>query len=159
MSSCRLRAACPRPPPSVRASAFRGLARALAAALALAFAGPAAAQEEGPDGWGPRPRSFSVDEVIEIIRSGEGPVLIDARGPREYREGHIPTALNVPHKETWGRVEEFRRFADRGIVFYCMQGIRSRIAAEGLIGEGFPKIGVMRGHFEEWKRRGLPVER
>lgn len=156
----RLRASRLRPPPSARGPSLRGSARSLAAtALALALAGPTAAQEEDADGWGPRPRSFSVDEVIEIIRSGEGPVLIDARSHGEYLEGHIPTALNVPHKETWGRVEELRRFADRGIVFYCVKGIRSRIAAEGLIGEGFPKVGMMRGHLEEWERRELPLVR
>lgn len=134
----------------------RGVLAAALAALALAASAPA--REAGADAWdGPKPRRFSVGEVIEIIRRGEGPVIIDSRSHGEYLEGHIPTALNVPHKETWGRIDELRRFADRGIVFYCVKGVRSRIAAEGLLLEGFPKIGVMQGHLEEWKRRELPL--
>lgn len=149
-----------RPPADCDDSPARHRPGKLAAALLALFALPAAAQWPVQGTWGgPHPREFSVEEVIEIVRTGEGPVLIDARSHREYLEGHIPTALNVPHKETWGRVEELRRFADRGIVFYCAQGVRSRIAAEGLIGEGFPKVGMMRGHLREWKRRGLPVVR
>lgn len=161
----RLREPPPSPPPSPgrRGIAPARLVAAVAAALAAlglaASAATAGAAADASEGWGPTPRQFSIEEVIELIRSGKGPVLIDSRSHAEYLRGHVPTALNVPHKETWGRIDELRRFADRGIIFYCQKGARSGIAAKGLLLEGFPKIGMMQGHFEEWKRRGLPVER
>lgn len=137
----------------------RSRAAALAALFALVLAHPALGDAPAYDWPKGSPRPFSIEEVIEIIRTGEGPVIIDARSGQEYRAGHVPTAFNVPHKETWGRIEEVRKFADRGIVYYCTKGVRAGIAADGLVLEGFPKVGTMTGHFLEWERRGLPLER
>ena len=135
--------------------------RALAAASVVLFTALPlfAAGERVRNEWGGKEaRIFTVDEVIEILLSEDGPLIVDARSAREFRVGHVPGALNVPHKETWGRIEEFERYRDRGIIFYCKLGSRAGIGSKGLITEGFEKVGVMLGHFEEWKRRQLPVE-
>lgn len=128
--------------------------RLLVVAFALALAGEARAEPDAK-----HPRLFTVEEVVEIIRTGQGPVIIDARSPQEYRAGHIPTALNLPHMETWGRIDELQQYAERGIVYYCTKGGRAKVAADGLLVEGFPNVGVMVGHFQEWEQRGLPIER
>jgi len=135
-----------------------GLAALLAAALLAA------------DAWGEdasfalvesdRLQRVSTEEVMQIVSSGEGPVIIDARGPAEYDSGHVPGALNVPHKETWGRIKELRKYEeDRGIIYYCVKGGRAKIAGKGLLVEGFRKVGVMEGHFRRWEAEGRPVVR
>jgi rhodanese-related sulfurtransferase len=96
-------------------------------------------------------------EVRRILASGGGPVIIDARGVGEYRRGHVPGALNFPHKETWGRIDELRRYEERGIVYYCIKGGRAKIAANGLLVEGFRKVGLMTGHLHMWQELGYPL--
>jgi rhodanese-related sulfurtransferase len=104
-------------------------------------------------------QNVSTAQVQRIIESGEGPVIIDARGPGEFERGHLPGALNVPHKETWGRIEELRKYEeDQGIIYYCVMGGRAKIAGKGLLKEGFRKVGVMGGHLRKWKAEGRPLE-
>ena len=93
-------------------------------------------------------------EVRQILASGDGPVVIDARSAGEYAQGHVPGALNVPHKETWGRIQELRHYEDRGIIYYCTKGGRAKIAGNGLLVEGFRKVGLMSGHFHVWQQLG-----
>jgi rhodanese-related sulfurtransferase len=102
---------------------------------------------------------FTPYEVVEILRSGKGPVIIDARHAGQYAEGHVPGALNVWHKDTYGRLPELRRFEERGIIYYCTKGHQSKTAGRRLLGEHFRRVGVMAGHFEAWQELGLPVER
>lgn len=96
-------------------------------------------------------------QVRRLLAEGVGPVIIDARSEGEYRQGHVPGALNVPHKETWGRIEELRQFEERGIVYYCVKGGRAKIAANGLLVEGFRKVGLMTGHLHMWQELGYPL--
>jgi len=96
-------------------------------------------------------------EVRRSLASGDGPVIIDARSAGEYRQGHVPGALNVPHKETWGRIDELRQYEERGIVYYCIKGGRAKIAANGLLVEGFRKVGLMTGHLHAWRELGYPL--
>lgn len=135
---------------------------ALALLLVPALLPAAAADEEARFALveSARIQLVSTDVVQRIVESGEGPVIIDSRGPAEYARGHVPGALNVPHKETWGRIEELRKFEeDRGIIYYCVKGGRAKISANGVLAEGFRKVGVMRGHFRAWESEGRPVER
>lgn len=97
-------------------------------------------------------------EVLAILLSGQGPVIVDCRHPSKYAQGHIPGAVNVFHKDTWGRLEELRRWErERGIVYYDLKGVQSKVASAAVITEGFRRVGVMDGHFSEWLRLGYPV--
>jgi rhodanese-related sulfurtransferase len=131
----------------------RSSLRALAALLAVCLLAATASGEDAPApfelGESDRLQTVSTEVVMQIVTSGEGPVIIDARGPVEYDNGHVPGALNVPHKETWGRIEELRKYEeDRGIIYYCVKGGRAKIAGKGLLVEGFRK-----------EAEGRPVER
>jgi rhodanese-related sulfurtransferase len=98
-------------------------------------------------------------EVRRILASGDGPVIVDARSVGEYRQGHVPGALNVPHKETWGRINELRQYEERGIIYYCAKGTRAKIAGNGLLVEGFRKVGLMTGHLQVWQELKYPLAR
>ena len=97
-------------------------------------------------------------EVMQILLEGDGPVIIDCRNARQYAEGHIPGAINVFHKDTWGRLKELRRYErERGIVYYDKKGVQSRVASDAVLAEGFTRVGVMEGHLVEWLRLGYPL--
>jgi len=82
-------------------------------------------------------------------------VLVDVRDEAEFKEGHIPTAINIP-------VETFATRSDilpkeKKIIVYCNTGSRSYLAYKKLIGLAYPKI--YQTLFADWKEAGLPVSK
>ena len=84
------------------------------------------------------------------------PVILDVRTPQEYAAGHVPGALNVPHKALPDRLAEVLGFRDREVVLYCERGKRSVMASVVLREAGFTSIRHLQGHMVEWRRQGLP---
>lgn len=65
-------------------------------------------------------------------------LIIDVRSAREFATGHLPGALNVPHVELRGRIDEVREAAaGRPVRVTCQVGVRSHIANRILAGHGF----------------------
>jgi rhodanese-related sulfurtransferase len=132
--------------------------RILALGLLLCFAGDPARAGVRQLVESRSVQKLTPQEVLAILLAGEGPVIIDCRHPIKYAEGHLPGAINVFHKDTWGRLEELRRWERaRGIVYYDLKGVQSKVASAAVMAEGFRKVAVMEGHFSEWVRLGYPV--
>ncbi|OBT81351.1 hypothetical protein VE02_09994 [Pseudogymnoascus sp. 03VT05] len=99
------------------------------------------------------------------------PILIDVREPGElHTTGRIPTSVNLPLSSCpdafFLPADEFEeRFGfekpreDRGAVFYCKAGVRSRAAAALAREGGWEKVGEFPGSWLEWEGRGGEVER
>ena len=62
-------------------------------------------------------------------------LLLDVRTPKEYAEGHLPGAVNIPVDDLRGRLGELPR--DRRILAYCQVGMRGYIATRILLQKGF----------------------
>ena len=73
--------------------------------------------------------------------------LIDVRTPREYSEGHIPTAINIDHREIAEAFADGDR--DRPIVVYCRSGNRSSTAETTLRSLGYTTV-VNFGGVRDW---------
>jgi len=135
-----------------RVAGWQGAWLLLAACL-LAF--PAGAREYRES---TRVQNISAEEVLEFLIDGNGPLVVDARGAIAYEKGHIPGAWDVNAKDIWGWVPDLEAYKDRGIVFYCNSGLKSRRAANKLLIEGFRKVFVMQGNFKRWRKLGYPLE-
>ncbi len=101
---------------------------------------------------------ISGEEAEELFFSGEA-VFVDSRPFEDYEKGHILNALSIPFDEV-DRVLNQREINPQDIlVIYCDgQGCRSsEILAMRLHREGFSRIKVFFGGWEEWIARGLPV--
>ncbi|KAF9256183.1 Rhodanese-like protein [Marasmius fiardii PR-910] len=90
--------------------------------------------------------------------------LIDVREPTEVRGGMIPTAVNIPlralHDSLKYSPEDFRKMygvakpgRSEEITFYCNKGLRSQVASDIAIQNGFTNILDYRGSWVEWARR------
>lgn len=122
-------------------------------------------------------KRVSPKEAQALLENGY--VYLDVRTEEEFREGHVPGALNVPFmlRGPGGMTPNpdfmsvMESAFDRGerIVVGCRSGGRSLRAATLLIGGGFSNIVDMRtgwdagrdafGRVEPgWSREGLPVE-
>lgn len=69
--------------------------------------------------WYPQDLGTVLDEALAL----------DVRTPTEFRGGHLPGALNVPHTELRRRLEEVRgAAAGRPVRVHCQSGFRSYLA-------------------------------
>jgi rhodanese-related sulfurtransferase len=104
-------------------------------------------------------RSTDPSDVHAGIESGQHDfVILDARSPREFERGHVPGAINIPHRQLDAR-STARLPKDRLIVTYC-DGIgcnASTKAALKLAELGFA-VKEMLGGLDWWRRDGYTVE-
>jgi rhodanese-related sulfurtransferase len=95
-------------------------------------------------------------ELVDRLRRGDGPVLLDVRPAAEYSAGHIPGAVSVPPAELAERLRRVPRSQD--VVAYCrgqycvyaddaVRQLQRRKVRARRLEDGFP----------EWRRADLPV--
>jgi len=97
----------------------------------------------------------SRDELVDRLRSGTATVL-DVRPEDEFRQGHLPGALNIPLAQLERQLAELP--ADREIVAYCRGPwcVLSFEAVAALRQRGYQARRLEDG-FPEWKVAGLPI--
>jgi rhodanese-related sulfurtransferase len=97
----------------------------------------------------------SRDELLGRLRSGTATVL-DVRPEDEFRQGHLPSALNIPLAQLERRLAELP--ADREIVAYCRGPwcVLSFEAVAVLRQRGY-RVRRLEDGFPEWKVAGLPI--
>ena len=98
-------------------------------------------------------------ELVARMTAETPPVILDVRTPQEYAAGHVPGAINVPHKAMADRLAEMLGFRDREVVLYCERGKRSEMARAVLLEAGFTSTQLLKGHMVEWRRQQLPKNR
>ena len=108
-----------------------------------------------------RPIQIQLAAVKQLFDAG-AVVLIDAREPEEYAEGHIPGALSMPYDEVSSEPERLESLAAGGnaIAVYCGGGAceLSLNLAWDLISAGQKKVVVYMGGYPEWAAAGYPIE-
>ena len=92
-----------------------------------------------------------------------GVIILDARSPDEFAEGHIPGAKNLPYYEFAEKASVVLKETpfDREIIAYC-EGLECSNAEDlaFLLKEnGYAQVKVFEGGWEEWKENGMPVKR
>jgi rhodanese-related sulfurtransferase len=93
-------------------------------------------------------------ELDALIKASKDDyILVDVRDETEFREGHIPTAINIPAEAFATKSGILPK--EKKIVVYCNTGSRSYLAYKKLIGLAYPKI--YQALFADWKEAGLPV--
>ena len=85
------------------------------------------------------------------IEAGTAPDILDVRSAREYAEGHVPGAVNVPF---WAVVAgaAVPLSSDRELVVYCGHGPRAYLAGASLKRRGFKRISYLTGHITRWRK-------
>jgi len=98
----------------------------------------------------------SAPYAAELLSSGEPPLAIDVRTPREREQKHIAGSFGVPLNhlvENLGKIPK-----DRSLLVYCAGGYRSSIAASLLQRGGFDRVGEIAGGIVGWEAANLPVQ-
>ncbi len=89
----------------------------------------------------------------------KAPLVIDVRSEAEFREGHIPGAVNIPHDQIATRIASTGIRPDQAFVLYCRSGRRVGIARQALEQAGYVHSRALEGSFEAWQKAGLAIEK
>jgi len=111
----------------------------------------------------PKPTTFQeveADAVNQAI-AAKTPIIIDARSASSYKDGHIPSAINLPF-EGWETAYPGVEASIKGkpLLIYC-SGYScedSKNLAKVLAAKGYPITLYTRG-WEEWEAGGFPFEK
>ena len=75
-------------------------------------------------------------------------IVIDVRSKREFKEGHLNGAINIPLPEIKKSIEQYVRNKQDRILIYCQYGIRSKKAAKVLDELGYTDVYNLKGGLE-----------
>lgn len=83
--------------------------------------------------------------------------LVDVRTVGEFREGHLPGAINIPLDLLplqLGKIPD-----GQSVVVVCASGSRSRSGSQALVNAGRTQVYNLGGGTMGWMMRGYPVQR
>jgi len=101
-------------------------------------------------------RQLDASQLEELTRKDDV-LVIDVRGPDEWRRGHLPGAIHIPLAALPDRIRELD--ASIPIVLQCKGGGRSSIATSYLQAHGVADVSNLAGGYEDWVNSGHPVDR
>jgi rhodanese-related sulfurtransferase len=97
--------------------------------------------------------------IINTNRGNPELIILDVRSPREYEEGHIEGALNIPVESASFQSETGRLDKGKTYIVYCRSGNRSKEARNRMLEIGFTRVVNMTGGMLGWQRAGFKVVR
>ncbi len=99
---------------------------------------------------------IDVDE-LGVLMTGGGVRLLDVREEWEFRRRRVPGAVSLPLAQLPERIGLLPR--DERLLVICEHGIRSRVATDLLLRNGFERAVSVQGGTDAWARANRPVER
>jgi len=100
---------------------------------------------------------ITVDELSNRI-DDQDLQIVDVRRTTEYKNGHVPHAVNVPLSVLEQHIAELQLDKTRPTAVICAGGYRSSAAASLLQDHGFRALLNVIGGTGAWVAAGLPVE-
>ena len=132
----------------------------IAAVIVVAAATSVGAQE--PPAIPKEVTVVSTEQLKKMLDGKEKFLLVDARNNSEYREGFIPTAINIYDKEMEAHRANLPADKNHPVVFYCNgypKCVRSLNGAKMALAWGYKKVYLHVAGFPDWQSKGYPVER
>jgi rhodanese-related sulfurtransferase len=105
---------------------------------------------------------ITADDLLRKLEQGDEFVLLDALAPMVFAHSHLPGAINMPPTAV-DPTRLAKRIPDLGteIVVYCSNPDcdDSVVTAQRLQALGYTNVRHYAGGKDEWRERGLPLER
>jgi rhodanese-related sulfurtransferase len=120
----------------------------------FAAASAGLAQQHAP--VAPDAKETQAEKLREELGSGKKVLVIDVRDAKEFAEGHVPGAINIPVSELGKRLPEMQVSKDTTIVTMCEHGGRSSRASLEIEKLGYKTTSFCR--LEGWKKAGYKTE-
>ena len=100
--------------------------------------------------------ALTPEQLLDLQEQELQPVVVDVRNFNEYKSGHIPGAINIPHNKITSQLEKFDG-AER-VVLYCTNGRRTRQAEQILLDNMFINVFHLQDGLTGWRQQGLKLK-
>ncbi|MDE0693208.1 MAG: rhodanese-like domain-containing protein [Gammaproteobacteria bacterium] len=101
-------------------------------------------------------RGVTAQELVNLVNR-DGALVVDVRDQKEFSEGHIVDAVNIPHAALPARLSEIERHKAKPVVVTCKMGQHAGAAGTVLRKAGFENVSRLKGGIMEWRNQNLPV--
>jgi rhodanese-related sulfurtransferase len=91
--------------------------------------------------------------IMDMTKKDIAHVLVDLRGKRAARKGHISGAVNIPAKKLARAKEQFPKQKSAPVILYTDEGI-DKAAFATVRGWGYGNASVLNGGLSGWKAAG-----
>jgi rhodanese-related sulfurtransferase len=100
--------------------------------------------------------AISPSNLVTLVNR-EGAVIVDVRDGKEFGNGHIAGAVNIPATSIDSRVGDLVAYKDKPVVLVCKIGQHAGAAGRKLKAQGFENVRRLSGGMAEWTASNLPV--
>lgn len=94
---------------------------------------------------------------LTLLINNENGLVLDVRDPKEFREGHITGARNIPFSKLKDSLGQLAQNKEQPVVLVCKMGQHSGAAGKILNGDGFTNVLRLKGGISTWMAEGLPL--
>ena len=96
-----------------------------------------------------------LNKIEKDDKEKEKYLVIDVRDAKEYKEGHVKHAINIPHTDIEKEAERISAWKEKPVVVYCNTGKKSKEAAEKLTKAGFKDVSDAKGvkEYKDYENR------
>ena len=103
---------------------------------------------------------FNIEPVDATAKiNHEEAVVVDVRSMKEFKDGHIINAQNIPLNGFADNLKQIEKHKSKPIIVACRSGSRSNAACNSLRKAGFENVFNLRGGMMAWESANLPVKR
>ncbi|MCR8916283.1 rhodanese-like domain-containing protein [Marinobacter panjinensis] len=99
---------------------------------------------------------ISAQSAVNLINRDEA-VVVDIRDRKDFNEGRITGAINIPLNSIKSRASELKKFKDKQIIVADKMGQHSAMAVKQLNAEGYTNVVRLDGGIADWKGSNLPL--
>jgi len=100
-------------------------------------------------------KAVSPGEATRLLNH-DNAIMIDMRSDKDYRDGHIVNAVNVPDGK--GEIPAtLSKHLERPVIVYCQRGQTSTAVCNRLSKQGFESVYNLQGGVQAWQKAELPL--
>lgn len=96
-------------------------------------------------------------QQLSLMVNNDNALVLDVRPDKEFKQGHIVDALNIPVSQIKDRIGQLEKYKDRPLVLVCKMGQQTSGVAKQLRGAGFDKVYRLNGGLMEWSGSQMPL--
>jgi rhodanese-related sulfurtransferase len=96
-------------------------------------------------------------QQLSLMVNNENALVLDVRSDKEFRQGHIVNALNMPATGFNDHIKQLDKHKERPLVLVCKVGQQTGNVAKQLRAAGFEKVYRLSGGMMEWSGSQMPV--
>jgi phage shock protein E len=98
-------------------------------------------------------------EEFDKLRANKENVVLDVRTPKEFKDGHIPGAVNIDFRAKDFDENVAKLDKNKTYLVHCAAGGRSAAASKKMESAGFKELYDLAPGFKGWEKAGKPVEK